>query len=99
MTTTTTRIHKQQSAPTHPAAHHESTNNSQRPHTQQPTTPHWKAPYWTRKSPFELRLKPTTYMIALCFSVRVPHSVGIMYPIILWSPMLTTSPLRATLVP
>jgi hypothetical protein len=73
--------------------------NSQPPHTQQPATPHWKTPYWTRKSPFELRLKPATDMIALCSSVKVPHSVGTLYPTILWSPVLTTSPLRAALVP
>jgi hypothetical protein len=49
-------------------------------YTQQPTTPHWKAPYWTRKSPFELRLKPDTDATALCSSVRVPHSDGTLYP-------------------
>ena len=75
------------------------TINSQRPHTQQPVTPHWKTPYWTRKSPFELCLKPATDAIALCSSVRVPHSVGILYPTSLRSPVLTTNPLRAALVP
>ena len=64
-----------------------------------PTTSHWKAPYWTKKSPFELRLKPATDTIALCSSVRVPHSVGILYPTSLRSPVLTTNPLRAALVP
>jgi hypothetical protein len=54
--------------------------NSQHPHTQQPNIPHWKAPYWTKKSPFELCFKPATDAIALCSSVRVPHSVGILYP-------------------
>jgi hypothetical protein len=74
------------------------TTISQRPQTKQPATPHWKAPYWTRKSPLELCLKPATDMIALCSSGRVPHSIVILYPTILWSPVLTTCPLRATLV-
>jgi hypothetical protein len=78
---------------------HPHLGNGQRPHTQQPTTPHWKASYWTKNSPLELRLKPATDMIALCSSVKVPHSVQILYPTSLRSPVLTTNPLCHALVP
>jgi hypothetical protein len=72
----TTMNNNQGNEHNHPCPH---LRNGQRPHTQQPTTPHWKASYWTRKSPFELHLKPATDAIALCSSVRVPHPVGIVY--------------------
>jgi hypothetical protein len=55
-------------------------NDDQRAHTQQPATPYRRASYWTRKSPFELRLKLDADAMAQCSSVRVPYSDGTLYP-------------------